>query len=1100
MHRGETMIPLNELTTQITIHLKNPIHKRNGSIDADCPFCGKPAKTGKFNFNPYPKKAGRSESGVYKCFSCDSSGSGKELLDKLSGGNIIQIDPEFTKLIEKQRKEAEKKAGEIERYNHNTKNFHYDYINPFTREKEFQKVVYYTNQIGKKGKRKKKSFWTAYKDGILYKSLFDKKVNYCYNLHKISSDTVLIFEGEKKSEYVQRFTNHSCISYPGGSNYRLTETDIQFLRGKRVFIFPDYDSKGNNYKGQICSTENYKILRSKNIDCHIIDLREKANIRFAGYDIEDYLKECPGIESDILETLLYDYNPINTLNFIRSFYHKDLKNDPSIFKDHYLRIPDKFVSWIPLIPRIIVNKSFYGAGKTYSIINECKLYGTKFVVIQPTRSLICDTKETMNKEGIDSKTHLDLIKKNIFESYIENLITTLESLIKKDPCELKDFLFVFDEFVTILNQIHSHIDNSIREKIYDYLIYIFKNCRVLVYDTGIEDHEIELIMSLSGESMGSKDFLIIENTYYQIPEREVTIFKNENSFDLKIKESIQSNHSIYLPCDNVSYSEKLSKELNEIGIKNLDSLTSESRAEILKENTIDSHIENNDLNYLSISPTGFSGLNIRDKFDSIYLKCFGVINDYRGYTQSIHRERNFGIPLNINCKRINYDPFLKTDYNEILKESEKQSSRGNFYMEKRLNKEGFYSFPEKYKPFLVFLAKREAYLNKQKLDGIENFLINFYKKYNIKVKLNSEEAEKPVKEKEQTSSREEKRALLKSIELIDKIEYSKLKLKRSYEDLTKEETAKLETFELSEKLNISYTGIERKEVLNSVYDFSVNENRLNGLAERISILHKSDFELYEKEKNDYLSSGIVLKPKSLLLEKKLLLDLLQYRDRDFSKLDFDSSIIEEIGIITGTNPGELHNDSYLNRESVKEVFYRTGDLSKTLDICSKISKGDIETIESFYKDKLERIEEKENISLKEKLAKIDTIPDFIESKITTFINKKGQERKRTVKEKNNIEKKRELRKEAEEVSRVRKQIKKNSFILDIQFKFSISPIDSISDFLKNWGISLEETSKSGNKRTYRMNLTLFDRLSGNLDTKTFKNTNNIEFFVSKKVG
>lgn len=598
------MIPLNELTTQITIHLKNPIHKRNGSIDADCPFCGKPAKTGKFNFNPYPKKAGRSESGVYKCFSCDSSGSGKELLDKLSGGNIIQIDPEFTKLIEKQRKEAEKRSKKKFPYSKNNfsiKNKNdqwvkvdpetiteYYHIHPTTRERLFLKIRFINPDTGKK------DFRQFYREGdSFYPGLNGKSISFCYNLHKIKSDTVLIVEGEKVTEYVQKFTNHSVIGIPSGASYRLTETDIQFLRGKKVFIFPDYDK---NHKGQICAKQNNELLKISGIKSKIVNYRIPGKKIKSGYDIEDFLNESPGKES---ETLSYLLRKESIVKFIARYIN------------HYLKLKE-----LPNTKGIVI-QSIQGTGKTTFMESVFKEEGIKIYIA--SRQNLAD--EMSRKFSINSYSEITGEYRGTYSDSLSiclNSITQFEELSK-----LKIKSIVLDEISLLVDDLFRSdtIEKKDRLKLIAVLKTMVMNAeRVYFLDSDIRPSTLHFI----------EKFLGIEYTHFK---NEYTDFRQffqyhtDNSIEKSIIDTLEAGGKVSIACTSRSYAEKLEFTLRNRFPKLKPLLISKNRNEWddVKE-VLGDHSKISEYDYVIYTPTIFTGNDFNESFGR---KTFLICKDHR---------------------------------------------------------------------------------------------------------------------------------------------------------------------------------------------------------------------------------------------------------------------------------------------------------------------------------------------------------------------------------------------------------------------------------------------------------------------------------------
>lgn len=378
----------------ITSKLSNPI-KQGNQIYADCPFCGKPARFKKFSYAP--DKIQKSKYGIFHCFSCGESGSGYKLHQHLSGSDI-RVNESFTL---KEEPETENK------YLRDGTNPQYIYLDPETLKPVFAKYQYTTGAIGRKGKPEKKFYTLGYDAG---KWQFGYKGNkFLYNLHNaVNHETAFIFEGEKKSLYAQKFTDHLCLSYPTGAKYRLSETDLKFLKGKKVFIFPDYDDSENKNVGQVCAAENYAILKAAGIDAYIPDITGRADIRFSGYDFEDFLSDNQGAERDIVTNLIFETDGSTTSNFISRYGHKFT----SKYISDYLQTLNCKAAFI---------QSIQGTGKTVS--------GSVYTKNDERTVYICSrsalTKEVGGKLGINNYTG---IANNLRTSYKHSLSSCLNSI------------------------------------------------------------------------------------------------------------------------------------------------------------------------------------------------------------------------------------------------------------------------------------------------------------------------------------------------------------------------------------------------------------------------------------------------------------------------------------------------------------------------------------------------------------------------------------------------------------------------------------------------------------------------------------------------
>lgn len=733
-----------------------------------------------------------------------------------------------------------------------------------------------------------------------------------------------------------------------------------------------------------------------------------------------------------------------------------MKYDKSTFKTG-----EKYLSQYDLPDsRIFINNGFFGSGKTQSIINHCKRTKQDFIIIQPTRALIADTSGRINNDGIEIKTHLELNKSNDLFSYSGNRNTTIESLIELDFEENRNHLFVFDEFSTILTQVFSNINDDRRDKILKVLTFIFKNCKVVVFDSLLNEIEIELIYDLAGLDHTTKDIEIMSNCYYNPPKRKFDLYYSQGTYEKSIIAKVSSGKNILIMTDNVSFSDSLIAELNKINYDNVHSLCADTRPEILNNTTLNEFIQNNKPNLLSISPTGFTGLDISiEHFDEVYLYSDNIgISDYRVYIQAIHRLRDFTKSVSIYTKNYEFDPTIKTDYLDILSDYDNRIKGLNILSEKILDVSGQWVTRPENKPYEIYSAKKTAWQNHNKKQGLSFYIQEYYSTFKNDDGKNifwfnhiKEENEKLKKDKSEKV--EIKRAKLKALPLIDKPEYEKLNRDQSKRDLCKDEKDKIFKFELSQKLGIGYTEANRDKLINDVLDYSVNEVKLNKLASKIDSLKMDDSILYEKEKLKYQNKCFDLNPSSLLLEKKIFLNFLdKYKNREFSKTDFDFEFIKNLELVTGSNFGHKVEDEIINRKIFPDLVKRTGYESLAVDYAYAIARGDEKTIREVYNTDLLKIFDVEMSRYDKRLNR-------------EFTRVQNLEKREMRKEK--------LRKEAI----IKIQNKQKIFIQSIQNQFSVSPISILSDWLNTWSITLK-TRKSNGNRFYTLDLTLFCKLTG----------------------
>ena len=714
---------------------------------------------------------------------------------------------------------------------------------------------------------------------------------------------------------------------------------------------------------------------------------------------------------------------------------------------------EKYISAYEFDHRVNIFKTHFGSGKTQLAINEFRRTKQKFVFITLTRALLNDTIARYREEGIAIKSHLEVNEESDLFYYEDNLLTCLESLYKIDFSKYRDAIFIFDEFSSLLTQFGSRINNERRLRILETFKFIFSNCKVAIFDALLESFDLEFILNYIPNE---EEVSIVENDNYIPPERKVTFIYSKGKLDNQIK---SEPGKILLMASTKSYGNDLINEMNELG-KNTIILSRDTREELLKDNTVNSLIQSEEIDLLAITPTGFVGLNIQEKFNAIYL-CLDnhAMTDYRVFIQAIHRLRDFTIPIYIYCQELSYNPTLELDYENILRDYDKGNKNLSALCRDVLNKEGFWQSRPEYKHYEVFLAKKQAWINQNTNEGIYSFIESFYKKYNNPIRkiYDKEDLEKKSVIRE---SREEKRERLKAIKLIDKIEFDKLTRKQASKELTKEETEIREKYKLAERLGIGLTDINREELVNSIYDRTVNEEKIDAITNRIQAC-KDLNSSFEREKKHYQNTGIDLFPKSLTVECKLILGFIEtYKGKFFDKTDISDRLIENLEATTGKNRSIQFESVIIQKDCYKNLVGMGIKNSLLLDYCKAIAEGDLETIDKVFKSENDLI-------LHEYFEKLMTSKD------------KGLER---VKSRSNNPKtieKNIANFEKDFFKKVRAKLakKKDTLIKNIIKDFKISNIDILSGILSNYGITLDK-KKSHGERSYKLNLELFDKLLG----------------------
>lgn len=733
----------------------------------------------------------------------------------------------------------------------------------------------------------------------------------------------------------------------------------------------------------------------------------------------------------------------------------------------------------PITKRINVFSFFFGGGKTQISIEHIKETKKKFYYIGHTRSLVSDTQKRFVKEGIECRTHLAVKKEKLLSESDENIFLCLESLPSLFPNqrgyntlnELRDRIFIFDEFVAIMNQLNSGMNNHRRALIVSCLEWVLKNCKCFIFDALLDKHEIEYILRFVDKNK-QDEFELFSNSGYIPPKRNTHFIYNKDKFIYSI---LNSKDVPLILTDVKRFGNDIIRDIGDSRKCNI--LSSDTRGDILEKHKLDEFVEMENLDLLVITPTGFEGLSIEHKFNAIYLYIGNEgIQDYRRYIQAIHRERNFEIPIYIHSSKPDGHNPLNTEYTDfidVLLERDKQSNKLNDLSLKYLNENGFYETRKEFANYEQYAAKQKLFCIELSKLGIYNYIENYYKQFDFEV-IKDLETMEIIIEKSDSESIDEKRDRLKSIPLVDKNEYDKLKIERATRDLKKDEKEIMNKFELAENLGLGYTDVNRENAVNSIYDITVNEFKINRIVERLGAANDIQ-KRNEYEKDLHNKMAVNLNPKSLAIETAIVKKFINdFRGKSFSKTDIDMVIIQDL--LTATN-----KKSYLGKDEFSKAIMKTSgyyellkisewnkNQSLVFDYCKAIAEGDNETIYAVY-----------GKQISEQLNKIEKKLDASKKSAIERARSKTKNKKTLA---SNIEK---INHRYNEVSPRKLLIAEMKIIESIKSKFAVSPMQIISEILSDYGITLERTFKNG-KRAYKMNLEFFDRFSLHNEQSIYK--------------
>ena len=722
------------------------------------------------------------------------------------------------------------------------------------------------------------------------------------------------------------------------------------------------------------------------------------------------------------------------------------------------RTAERYISKYEFEARVNIIIAFYGSGKTESIINHYKRTKQTFVFVCPRRSLVNDVCARFRKEGIEVYTHTELNEKGILPFYTGNIITTLESLTKIELHNHKESFFIFDETATILKQMFSRIDDERQLAMMSSLQAIIRKCQCAFFDANLDENEIDLIYTIAGKPHSKDDFSILTNDNYQPPKRHVKFFINDGYYQETFLKLVEKKRKILVMSDNKGYANESDYLLKQDGIKSI-VLSADTRKDILDNNTIREFIEEEQPQVLFVTPTGYVGLDIPDNyFDEIFTYSDNVgITDYREYLQADYRCRNFELPIYDYTKPIERDITLKIDWLDILADMQKEKAEFNRIAKTYIDEELYKAVEPRFQPFEVYLAKIQADINVNLKKGLSAYKREYYKRLGYSIEFVTNEGNK-VQIESIKETPEEKRERLKALPLIDKKEFDELRKKQAYTDLTLKEKDLVSQYKLAENCQIGLTDVTRKEKLNKIYDYSVNEETLARMSERISAIIQPGI---QKEIDNNVKKGIVFNHESVFLECEVFKKLYPtIKDKDFSKMDIDPELVKQIQVLRKHSASFEFRENILSTKGFNDLMKNGVMESLAIEYAYHIVNGDKETIFAIYKDKFEEIRQKSLLGLEREIERIKTRsenPKTIEKNIGKAISEANYNADNKCKK----------------------------FIKQIQSDFTVSPIKIVSNFLSYFGIKLKEVDKA-KYRTYRIDSdkSVFEILTAFSGTRT----------------
>jgi hypothetical protein len=240
---------------------------------------------------------------------------------------------------------------------------------------------------------------------------------------------------------------------------------------------------------------------------------------------------------------------------------------------------------------------------------------------------------------------------------------------------------------------------------------------------------------------------------------------------------------------------------------------------------------------------------------------------------------------------------------------------------------------------------------------------------------------------------------------------------------------------------------------------------------------------------------VTLERKSETLEKMAFRETIELlRGRTFSNKEIPSDIVDSLELFTGRSFTATFAEQIVSRkcfsELKKRLMARKGFSGTNFEIYAyAISRGEREAIDSLYADELKKIKHDELTAYMKKFSKDSLKMEILKGAKKVFFDKMRIYRKSS--KFNKIASKKRALAHYEkyilahcfdiesEKEKLDKRILKRQekFRKSIQEKFTVSPVSILSDWFAEYGVKIELTGKSMDRRFYRLDTSFFDRYS-----------------------
>lgn len=366
--------------------------------------------------------------------------------------------------------------------------------------------------------------------------------------------------------------------------------------------------------------------------------------------------------------------------------------------------------------------SFFGTGKTHAIEENMK---DRTLLFLSPRQLLAKEAEVR----LQIQNYQVLKETELYRTYSSSQATTLESvpIANLHSYGNPNTLLVVDEFITVMNQLASSINDKRRKQILDALQFLINKAgNTAILDANLRDIDYAFLLHFTKTS----DYQIIKNSYVPEKKRPVDWHVSKESLESEFVKKIRTGEKIFLLSDTkkrCDYYEELCYR-NKVKALNMNSETKHKyEDDFIRINQI---LEKEKPQVFILSPTGFTGISIEleNYFQNIFCDFSGNTCDPYQLTQALHRERNYSIPASIfvnNYLRKN----ANTNWHTIYKEKKEQMKKLNDFSMQSLNKDGFWEVDEKYEAWFIYRSQNEADLNRIYKMGVATWFKDYISKF-----------------------------------------------------------------------------------------------------------------------------------------------------------------------------------------------------------------------------------------------------------------------------------------------------------------------------------------------------------------------------------